>query len=86
MQKTLMFLDRLLYFPENVPTLGTVPKHPFPAAWSSSVCKPSPNFKRFIQRVPELAPHPCMADTESLKKLILKKKCPGFKGLRVRDY
>jgi hypothetical protein len=40
-----------------------------------------------IQRVPELAPYPCMADTESLKKLIfVKKKCPGFKGLRVRDY
>jgi hypothetical protein len=41
----------------------------------------------FIQRVPELAPYPCMTDTESLKKLIfVKKKCPGFKGLRVRDY
>jgi hypothetical protein len=42
---------------------------------------------RCIQRVPELAPYPCMADTESLNKLIfVKKKCPGFKGLRVRDY
>jgi hypothetical protein len=38
MQKTLMmFLDDLLYFPENVPTLGIMPKHLFPAAWSSSV-------------------------------------------------
>jgi hypothetical protein len=27
-----------------------------------------------IQRVPELAPYPCMADTESLKKLIFVKK------------
>jgi transposase len=27
-----------------------------------------------IQRVPELAPYPCMTDTESLKKLIFVKK------------
>jgi hypothetical protein len=41
--------------------------------------------KSNIQRVPELAPYPCMTDTESLKKLIfVKKKCPGFKGLRVK--
>jgi hypothetical protein len=30
--------------------------------------------KNKIQRVPELAPYPCMTDTESLKKLIFVKK------------
>jgi hypothetical protein len=36
-------------------------------------CKVGPFFM-FIQRVPELAPYPCMTDTESLKKLIFVKK------------
>jgi hypothetical protein len=34
-----------------------------------------------IQRVPELAPYPCMADTESLKKFIfVKKKYPSLEN------
>jgi hypothetical protein len=36
-----------------------------------------------IQRVPELAPYPCMADTESLKKLIfVKKKMSRIQGFK----
>jgi hypothetical protein len=35
-----------------------------------------------IQRVPELAPYPCMTDTESLKKLIFVKKMSRLQSFK----
>jgi hypothetical protein len=37
---------------------------------------------RYIQRVPELAPYPCMTDAESLKKLIFVKKMSRLQGFK----